>query len=178
MASMTRTRKPRRLLTLAATLGGAALTTLAATMPSATGGPREDDATEAASGVQTLRAEIEAMVAAGLPPTDPKLALLQEDLAALEAGTGAAPRGEPGVVLSEQGIRDVEVDRRDASLWDHGEVPCEPIPPDLLTAADIAGASCRNEPQPDGSARYVAVRPDGGEIVVVFGADGTVTRLP
>lgn len=175
-------RRPRRKV-LPAVAAAALAGTLALAAPGATSHPAEDDGDASAdmsqaSGVALLEAEIDAMVAAGVPQTHPKLALLRADLAALQHGLRTEPIPEPGVDLSPgSATRDAEVDRRDASLWDHGQVPCEPIPPDLLTAADIAGAICRSEPQPDGSSLYVATVPGGVEHVVEFAADGSVTRL-
>jgi len=136
------------------------------------------EATEG-SGMTLLEAEIAAMVAAGVPEGDAKLALLRADLAALQDNVGVAPVPEPGVDMSlGDATRDAEEDRADASLWDDGEVPCEPIPPNLLTAAEIAGATCRSEPQADGSSLYIATTPAGTELTVEFHPDGTVTRLP
>lgn len=175
-------RRPRRKALSAAAVAALA-GTLALTAPGATSHPAEDDGDQSvgvaqASGVALLQAEIDAMVAAGVEENEPKLAMLRADLAALQHGLRTEPRPEPGVDLSPgSATRDAEVDRRDASLWDHGEVPCEPIPPDLLTAEEVVGATCRSEPRSDGSSLYVATLPDGTEHAVEFAADGSVTRL-
>jgi hypothetical protein len=126
-----------------------------------------------------LEAEIAAMEDSGIPTDHPKLAMLRDELAAVRAGARRhddAP-AERGVDLSDVGAAGARQERHDdATLWDEGPVECEPIPPDLLTAAEIAGATCRSLPQPDGSSLYVATAPDGTEHVVRFGADGRVTR--
>jgi hypothetical protein len=66
----------------------------------------------------------------------------------------------------------------DTSLMDNGEVTCEPIPGELLTATEIVGATCSSLLQPDGSSLYVAERPDGTRTAVLFEAESRVTRLP
>jgi hypothetical protein len=129
-------------------------------------------------GEAMLEAEIASLESSGVRADHPKLEMLRDDLASLEAGRDAAADApaEPGVDLSDVGAGGARQERDDARLWDDGAVECEPVPPDLLTAAEIAGATCRSLPQSDGSSLYVATRPDGTEHVVRFGADGTVTR--
>ncbi len=61
--------------------------------------------------------------------------------------------------------------------WQSGPVECEPVP-QMLSAAEIAGASCTSVPQPDGSSRYVAVAGDSTVRTVAFGNDGQVRRTP
>jgi len=141
-------------------------------------------------GVQLLEAEIEAMEAGGAAPDDPKLRLLEDDLAALERGSREAPPHEPGVdvgaVLGDPAtaVRDATdaaddaVDTSDAQLWDDGRVQCEVVPPNLLTPADIAGATCTSTLDADGGSHYAAVAPDGTIRTVHFAADGAVTREP
>jgi hypothetical protein len=174
-----------RVLAPAAVLVSLAALALAA--PGATSRPAEegDDAAAdvaQASGVILLEAEIDDMRAAGVPEDDPKLAMLRSELAALEDDLRTEPVPEPGVDMSpEAATRAADVDagaEADTSLWDDGAVPCEPIPPDLLTAEEIAGATCRSEPRPDGSALYVATTPSGTDLVVEFHPDGSATRLP
>lgn len=129
-------------------------------------------------GEAMLEAEIASLEASGVRADHPKLEMLRHDLASLQAGRRAAADApaEPGVDLSDVSASGARAERDDASLWDDGAVECEPVPPDLLTAAEIAGATCRSLPQGDGSSLYVATAPDGREHVVRFGADGTVTR--
>jgi hypothetical protein len=52
------------------------------------------------------------------------------------------------------------------------------VPPDLLTAEDIAGATCASTLDGEGGSRYAATAPDGTVRTVRFGADGSVTREP
>jgi hypothetical protein len=130
------------------------------------------------SGEALLEAEIATMEEAGLPADHPKMQMLRDDLASLRNGQRVEAPAEPGVDLSDVGTAGGRArhERNDTSLWDDGPVECEPIPPDLLTAEELAGATCRSEPQADGSSLYVATAPDGIEHVVRFGADGSVTR--
>jgi hypothetical protein len=133
-----------------------------------------------------LQAELDALRATGRGAEDPKVARLQDDLAALEQGMETAQPGEPGLdltaVLGTPG-RGRSAPPDDATepttvAWDRGAVQCEPLPPDLLTVEDIAGAHCVSAPQPDGSSRYLAIAPDGTVRVVRFGANGAVVRDP
>lgn len=143
----------------------------------------DDPRDERPAGIEVLEAELAALTDAGVPEGDPKLEMLQDDLVELREGLRADAPREPGVDLSDVGTggarrqREREREREDESLWDDGTVMCEPIPPDLLTAEEIAGATCRSSLQPDGSNLYVATRPDGTEHAVRFAPDGTVTRL-
>ncbi|MGH9212287.1 MAG: hypothetical protein ACRD2C_16640 [Acidimicrobiales bacterium] len=135
-------------------------------------------------GTAILAAEIEALLAGGVAPDDPKVTRLQEDLAALVVDPTALPPREPGVDLTDVlggrggGARSAG-DRTDADVaWDHGAVECEPLPADILPIGDLADARCVMAPQPDGTGRYVAVTPDGTLRVVQFGPDGAVARQP
>jgi hypothetical protein len=64
-----------------------------------------------------------------------------------------------------------------AAGWPSGPVECEPVP-GVLTAEEVAGATCASVAQPDGSSRYVAVGRDGTVRTAAFGADGSVRRHP
>jgi hypothetical protein len=177
--------RPRTLVIASAlTLVGAAGAVLgAAGLSSAGPDDRRDERDERPAGIEVLEGEIDAMVDAGLPEGDPKLEMLQDELAELRQGLRVNPPREPGVDLSDvatSGARRAEEREQasqDEALWDDGTVVCEPIPPDLLTAEEVAGATCRSELQPDGSNLYVATRPDGTEHAVRFAPDGSVTRL-
>jgi hypothetical protein len=167
---------------------GAAVAAGVATVAGAIQSARPGD--QQGGGARLLEAEIRSMEAAGVAPDDPKLRLLEDDLAALERGQRAAPPREPGVdvgaVLGDPatGVRDATdaldaaVDTGDARLWDDGAVECEVVPPDLLTPDDIAGATCASTLDADGGSRYTATAPDGTVRTVHFGADGSVTREP
>jgi hypothetical protein len=134
-----------------------------------------------------LQREVDAMRTAGLPPDDPKVEMLEAEVDALIAGTSAeavpdagmdAPANRSGdASLSStpqeavQAAGEVDSDRS----ADPGAVECEPVP-QALDAAEVADASCLSVPQPDGTTRYVAVRPTGVVHVVRF-ASGQVERL-
>jgi hypothetical protein len=130
------------------------------------------------TGVTLLEAEIAALVDAGTAEGDPRLEMLQDELAALRRGLRTRAPGEPGVDLSDVGPDRVRRERADRSLWDHGPVVCEPVPPGVVTAEEVAGATCRSFLRADGSSLYLVRRADGQEIRVRFGTDGRVTRLP
>jgi hypothetical protein len=167
---------------------GVAVTAGVATVAGAVHEARRGD--EPGGGARLLEAEIESMEAGGVAPDDPKLQLLEDDLAALERGQRTAPPREPdvdvGAVLGDPAtaLRDATDDAGDAgdagdsSLRDDGAVACEVVPPDLLTAADIAGATCTSTLDADGGSRYAAVAPDGTVRTVRFAPDGSVTREP
>jgi len=135
-----------------------------------------------------LQDEIDAMIASGIPADHPKVRMLEESLAALEAGADAPARRDRGAdvggllaeaeAADEAGARVAAADAAAAGapLWESGTVECEPVP-GLLAADDIAGAVCVSVPQPDGTNRYVAVGADGVARTVLFGADGLVQRL-
>jgi hypothetical protein len=130
-----------------------------------------------------LQAEIDGMREAGLRAGHPKVRMLEEDLAELRAASGRRPRPDPGadvgaLLAGERAdeAADSRVGAADAPPWESGGVECEPVP-GLLTAAEVAGATCVSVPQPDGTDRYVAVGPDGVARTVAFGADGQVSRL-
>lgn len=118
------------------------------------------------AGQDSLREEIQAMTDAGLPEDDPKVALLEEELAEFEALAETAAEPDPGfdpAALDELvtgSTRSMQPDSTEE--WDDGEVECEPVP-GKLTVDDIAEATCFVEQQSDGSVRYVAVAPDGTE---------------
>jgi hypothetical protein len=130
------------------------------------------------TGVTLLEAEIAALVDAGTAEGDPRLEMLQDELAALRRGLRTRAPGEPGVDLSDVGPDRVRRERADRSLWDNGPVVCEPVPPGVVTAEEVAGATCRSLLRADGSSLYLVRRPDGQEIRVRFRTDGRVTRLP
>jgi hypothetical protein len=196
----TRVRPPagtpvRKVVTGAGLLAlGIAVTAGVATVAGAVHEARRGD--EPGGGVRLLEAEIESMEAGGVAPDDPKLQLLEDDLAALERGQRTVPPREPdvdvGAVLGDPAtaLRDATDqvgdagdngntgDAGDRGLRDDGAVACEVVPPDLLTAADIAGATCTSTVDADGGSRYAAVAPDGTVRTVRFAPDGSVTREP
>jgi hypothetical protein len=157
---------------------------LAATIAGAADGSATAD--QQGGGAAVLESEIGAMRAGGAD--DGKVAMLEDDLEALEEGRTVDAPAEPGVDMRQVldgsgggGARDAGDDARDhatASDLDEGRVQCEVIPPDLLTASDIAGATCTSTPQADGTSLYRAAAPDGTVRTVRFGADGSVRRLP
>jgi hypothetical protein len=145
---------------------------------------------------QQLADEVDGMIDAGLPPDHPKVEMVEEMLASLEESRAAPGPSEPGVDVaalladaeSEGAQRDEAERRADAGAgaraadpraagWESGTVLCEPVP-GLLTVDELAGARCLSVPQPDGTARYVALSPDGVVRSVRFGNDGDVRRLP
>ena len=129
------------------------------------------------SGTAVLRNELESMLASGISKDHAKIRMLREDLAALEKGREATAATEVGVDVAAM-LAAADTEELDTSLMDNGAVTCEPIPGDLLTAAEITGATCSSLLQPDGSSLYVAERPDGTRTTVLFEADGRVTRQP
>jgi len=143
----------------------------------------------APSGIEAqLRAEIDGMREAGLPADHPKVQMLEEDLAQLQAASGRRPRrdrdADVGALLAAGQAADAagaqvaaaEAAAEGAPLWESGPVECEPVP-GLLSAAEVAGATCVSVPQPDGTNRYVALGADGVARTVLFGVDGDVRRL-
>jgi hypothetical protein len=177
-------RPVRRALGIAGSVAfGLAVTAAVSTIAGATQGAHQDD--QQGGGAAVLAAEIEAMEAGGMPADDPKIRMLQDDLDALERGRDVTPPAEPGVdvpaILGDPATRDEAddaVDTSDASLWDDGAVQCEVVPPDLLTAADIAGATCASTLDGDGGSHYTATGRDGTVRTVHFAPDGNVTRAP
>lgn len=150
-------------------------------------GAVEGDETGNAVAAEMLQRELDSMLAGGMPADHPKVRRLREDLLALRDGAKTSPPGEPGLDLSSSlgprrgGSREVADDMEaatDAVVWDRGDVECEPIPPDQLTAVEVANARCISAPQPDGTARYVALDAGGMARVVRFTATGQVTRQP
>jgi hypothetical protein len=142
---------------------------------------------------QQLRDDIEGMLDAGLDEDHPKVDLVEDQLAAIEDGAGepAQERGVDVEAMLEEAAGDADVaaatEARGAApgarpatdedlAWESGPVLCEPVP-GLLSAEEIAGATCLSVPQPDGTNRYVAVAPDGVVHSVRFGNDGEVRRL-
>lgn len=142
-----------------------------------TTGANLNSAPRTGSGAAILRHELETMLASGIAKDHVKVRMLREDLAALEEGRETTAVTETGVDVAGM-IAAADESRNDTSLMDDGAVTCEPIPGDVLTAAEIVGATCTNVVQPDGSSLYVAERPDGTLTAVFFGTDGRVTRLP
>jgi len=132
------------------------------------------------SGVAVLQGEIAAMEASGMPADHPKVELLRDDLAVMEAAAATPVVPEPGidvgarVAAATRSADDAGDGTADAAAnFDDGPVACEPLP-GLLTAADVEGASCSSTLEADGSSLYVAERPDGTTRAVRFGADGSV----
>jgi hypothetical protein len=142
---------------------------------------------------QQLRDEMDGMLAAGLDEDDPKVEMVEEQLAAIEDGAGkpARERGvDTGAMLAEAADDGAAAAAAEAGrgepgagppadedlTWESGPVACEPVP-GLLSVEEIAGATCLSVPQPDGTNRYVAVAPDGVVHSVRFGNDGEVRRL-
>lgn len=121
-----------------------------------------------------IQDEIDGLRAGGVPEDSPKVAMLREQLARLRTGDTARPPRERGVDTGA-----VLAGRTDDATpaWQSGKVECEVVP-NLLSAAEVAGATCASVPQPDGTSRYVAVDRDGVIRVVRFGRQGDVRRLP
>ena len=144
-----------------------------------------------------LQSEIDDMLASGVPRNSPKVRMLQDSLDQLRSPAIGRPRHDPegdvsgllsgdaGAVQPRAGVASASGSGGDAvgtaggasGNWDSGPIDCEPIP-GLLSAAEVAGASCVGVPQPDGTSRYVAIGADGVARTVLFGADGRVQRLP
>jgi hypothetical protein len=134
-----------------------------------------------------VQAEADALIEAGLSPRDPKVRMLERDAAAIERAAETPPTPEPGVDLAAEADAGTMARspsearaRREEMRTDQpamsGAVLCEPIP-QLLSADEVAGATCFSVPQPDGTSRYVAVSP-GGRVLIVEFAPGGVRRLP
>jgi hypothetical protein len=172
------------LIRAATIVAGAALAATVATIAGAAQPTRSGE--QQGGGAALLSDEIAAMRASGLSADNPKVRMLQDDLDALERGRAVKAPAEPGIDmrsrLGEPGGRSADdgrtttADRSDTSAWDDGPVQCEEVPPDLLTAADIAGARCTSTLDPDGGSHYTAMLPDGTVHSVHFAPDGTVTR--
>lgn len=189
-----RRRPPRRQATGRGTVALAVLALGAVAASAAAGAALTEPAPTPVE--QQLADEIDGMVDAGLPRDHPKVEMAEEMLAALEEGSADPGPGEPGVdvaaLLAEAETEDARRDeaerRADAGAgarsadpaaagWESGTIACEPLP-GLLTVDELAGARCLGVPQPDGTARYVAVSPGGVVRTVRFGNDGEVGRLP
>jgi hypothetical protein len=185
-------------------LGAAVVASIGLTAVGVAGATRRQPLpTEAERQVQR---EIDAMIDSGVPADDAKVEMLEEQVDELRRSTRADPPKEPGVDLgrrvadakaAEQAAgraRERVVRTRAGSAasagsagqattagvptgpaWQSGTVECEPIP-QILTAQEVAGATCLGVPQPDGSTRYVAVGRDGVVRTVAFGPDGQVRR--
>jgi hypothetical protein len=143
-----------------------------------------------------LQAELDEMLAAGLPADHAKAVMLQDEIDEIRAGADADPPAERGVDVGAvlERARDAErteesgvapraaVPAGDASAaadtraWESGPVECEPVP-GLLDADEVADATCVGVPQPDGTSRYVALGRDGTVRSVHFGPDGMALRL-
>jgi len=142
-----------------------------------------------------LQRQINALVAAGVRTDDPKIEMLRQQLAQLRTGDTADPPPEPGVntakvlagttttttappaAVTPQAAPAPGATTTTTGDWQAGKVQCEEVP-GLLSAAELAQATCASVPQPDGTTRYVAVSPDGTVRVVLFGNDGRVRRMP
>jgi hypothetical protein len=133
---------------------------------------------------QQLQADIDNMIAAGLDPHDPKVEMVRRDLEALKAGrtgTTAADMSRRARAALDRaraaGTGPAQTATETTPAWDSGPVECEVVP-GLLTAPEVAGATCVSVPQPDGTARYLAIAADGTVRAVLFGPGGHVARLP
>jgi hypothetical protein len=137
--------------------------------------------------IAELRREVDAMRAAGLPADHPKVRLLEREIAALEDDTAATSvpdpgRGAPGAggqaTTPGQAARLEEQGDAGTDDAESGMVECEPVPLALSAREADNAVACASVPQPDGTARYLAVEPDGTVHVVAFGHGGHVRRLP
>lgn len=129
---------------------------------------------------QRMRDEIDDMVAAGVPEDDPKVEMLEDAVEELGSADPSPPR-DPGAADVAGQIAAAEAGRGQGappggSTWQSGPVLCEVVP-GHLDAEEIAEAACATVPQPDGTARYVAVTPEGTVHSVLFAGDGRVRRL-
>lgn len=142
---------------------------------------------------QQLRGEIDDMIASGVPEDDPKVKMLEDAVEELTEADPTPPR-DPGAAGIADRIAAAEAAAEGsgsasrapadgarpsapaAPAWQSGPVLCEVVP-GQLGPDEIAGAVCASVPQPDGTARYVAVTPDGTVRSVLFAADGRVQRL-
>ena len=186
--------------------GAAVVASIGLTAVGVAGASRRQPApTEAERQVQR---EIDAMIDSGVSADDAKVEMLEAQVDELRRSTQADPPSEPRVDLGQRvaeakaaeqaadRARDLAVRSRARSpaapgvagqatvagvptgpAWQSGPVECEPIP-QILTAEEVAGATCVGVPQPDGSTRYVAVGRDGVVRTVAFGPDGNVRRGP
>jgi hypothetical protein len=183
-------------------LGAAVVASIGLTAVGVAGATRRQPVpTEAERQVQR---EIDAMIDSGVPADDAKVEMLEEQVDELRRSTRADPPWEPGVDLGRR-VADAKAAERAADqardravrtrasagvagqattggvptgpAWQSGTVECEPVP-QILTAQEVAGATCLGVPQPDGSTRYVAVGRDGVVRTIAFGPDGEVRRGP
>jgi hypothetical protein len=187
-------------------LGAAVVAAIGLTAVGVAGASRRQPApTEAERQVQR---EIDAMIDSGVPADDAKVEMLEAQADELRRSTQADPPTEPGVDLGERVAKAKAAERAadrargravrsragsaastgvagqattagvpTGPAWQSGTVECEPVP-QILTAQEVAGATCLGVPQPDGSTRYVAVGRDGVVRTVAFGPDGEVHRGP
>jgi hypothetical protein len=187
-------------------LGAAVVASIGLTAVGVAGATRQQPAPTEAE--RQVRREIAAMIDSGVPADDPKVEMLEAQADELRRSTRANPPEEPGVDLGRRvadakaaeraadRARDRAVRTRAGSAaaagiagqattggvlagpaWQSGTVECEPLP-QILTAREVAGATCLGVPQPDGSTRYVAVGRDGVVRTVAFAPDGQVRRGP
>jgi hypothetical protein len=186
-------------------LGAAVVASIGLTAVGVAGATRQQPAPTEAE--RQVRREIAAMIDSGVPADDPKVEMLEAQADELRRSTRANPPQEPGVDLGRRMADAKAADQADRAAdravrtragsaasagiagqattagvptgprWQIGTVECEPVP-QLLTAQEVAGATCLGVPQPDGSTRYVAVGRDGVVRTVAFGPDGQVRRGP
>ena len=187
-------------------LGAAVVASIGLTAVGVAGATRRQPAPTEAE--RQVRREIDAMIDSGVPADDAKVEMLEEQADELRRGTRADPPKEPGVdlgrrVADAKAAEQAAYRARDRAVrtpagsaasagvagqattagvptgpaWKSGTVECEPVP-QILTAQEVAGATCLGVPQPDGSTRYVAVHRDGVVRTVAFGPDGEVRRGP
>jgi hypothetical protein len=154
-------------------LGAAIVATLGLTAVGIAGAARRQPEPTALE--RQIEREIAAMIDSGMSEDDPKVQMVEEQLHQVRRSDRADPPPEPGVDLGRR-VADAKAGADDGPTWQSGPVECEPVP-QLLTAGEVADATCLAVPQPDGSTRYVAVGPDGVIRTVAFGADGKVGRL-
>ncbi len=142
-------------------------------------------------GAAQLRSEVDGMIAEGVSPDDPKVRMLEDDARALDAAAAAPHRADPSVdanavaaqadagrlarTPAEAQARADEM--RSSQPAVRGTILCEPVP-GMLTAAEVAGATCYSVPQADGTSRFVAVTPGGKVLIVEFAPGGDLHRLP
>jgi hypothetical protein len=162
-------------------LGAAVVASIGLTAVGVAGATRrQPEPTEAE---RQVRREIAAMIDSGVPADDPKVEMLEAQADELRRSRRVEPPKEPGIDLGRR-VADAKAAEQATTAgaptgpaWQSGTVECEPVP-QILTAEEVAGATCLGVPQPDGSTRYVAVGRDGVVRTVAFGPDGQVRRGP
>ncbi|HET6664517.1 MAG TPA: hypothetical protein VFG94_09680 [Acidimicrobiales bacterium] len=166
-------------------LGAAVAVSIGLTAVGVAGAARRQPAPSEAE--RQIRGEIDAMLDSGVPEDDPKVALLEDQVEELRRGNRSNPPREPGIDLARR-VADAKASAGVAGrattagvptgpAWQSGTVECEPVP-GILTADEVAGATCLSVPQPDRSTLYVAVGRDGIVRTVAFGPAGNVGRGP